>query len=283
MTSEGRRREKVFPVLPTLLTLGNAVCGFGAITFATKVGPVDAEDNSLLIAGLLIFLAMILDALDGHVARWTNQTTQFGAQLDSLCDAISFGVAPGLLMLKFPQVYHPLYHPRLLWVIAMLFMVCAVLRLARFNLESADEDTHDSFTGLPSPAAAGAIASLTVALPGVRDLMDPAMMETTQVIGSVLMAVITRGLPVFTLILACLMVSRIRYPHVSNQVLRGRESFRQILQLVFATVAVLALHNLAIPLIFCYFVLAPPLRAIWAKLAVYRSWARLQPSDGTRS
>ena len=101
----------MFAVVPTLLTLGNAVCGFGSITFATKVGPGVTEGNELLVAALLLLAAMVFDMLDGHAARWAKMTSDFGAQLDSLCDVISFGVAPAFIMLKFPQVHH-LYHPR---------------------------------------------------------------------------------------------------------------------------------------------------------------------------
>ncbi len=95
------RRQKMFAVLPTLLTLGNAVCGFGAITFAAKVGLAErlgwgrTNTDCLWMAAVLIFLAMVFDMLDGRAARWAKQTSQFGAELDSLCDAISFGVAGG--------------------------------------------------------------------------------------------------------------------------------------------------------------------------------------------
>ena len=100
------KKRKMFAVLPTLLTLGNAACGFGAITFAAKVGPQIPAENHLVIAALLIFLAMVFDMLDGSVARLTDQTSEFGAQLDSLCDAVSFGVAPAFLMLHFTRADH---------------------------------------------------------------------------------------------------------------------------------------------------------------------------------
>ena len=90
----------MFAVFPTLLTLGNAACGFSAITFAAKVGPDPAGEHDLFLSAVFIFLAMLFDMLDGSVARWAKQTSEFGAQLDSLCDAISFGVAPAFLMLK---------------------------------------------------------------------------------------------------------------------------------------------------------------------------------------
>src|SRR5579872_6872536 len=166
------RRQRMFAVLPTMLTLGNAVCGFGAITFAAKVGLIQpmgwgrSDTECLWIAAALIFLAMVFDMLDGRAARWAKQSSQFGAELDSLCDAISFGVAPAFILVKFS----PDFHPRLLWVIAVLYVVCAILRLARFNVETDDEDSHDYFSGLPSPAAAGAVASFMIADPELVDL-----------------------------------------------------------------------------------------------------------------
>src|SRR5579872_4016313 len=126
------RRQKLFAVLPTLLTLGNAVCGFGAITFAAKVGlePYGlgrSDTECLWIAAILIFLAMVFDMLDGRAARWAKQTSEFGAELDSLCDAVSFGVAPAVILIKFSAEAHPsmsMPAARLLWVIAVLFVVC---------------------------------------------------------------------------------------------------------------------------------------------------------------
>jgi len=277
------RKERVFAVVPTLLTLGNAVCGFGSITFATKVGPGVAEGNHLLVAALLLLAAMVFDMLDGHAARWAKMTSHFGAQLDSLCDAISFGVAPAFLMLKFPQV-HSLYHPRLLWVVALLYVLCAVMRLARFNVETGEEDSHQTFSGLPSPAAAGTIASLVIAVPGLEQLADVSASPASQTIGGWLMGAIALGMPLVTLGLACLMVSRIRYPHVFNQLFRGRRNFRHLLQLVFAAAAILLVHELAVPLIFLYFVLGSPLRALWTEFVSRRlPRADRQPSGESRT
>ena len=258
------RRPQAFAVVPTLLTLGNAVCGFGSITFASKVGYdfSEADLHYMFIAGVLIFAAMAFDALDGSVARWTKQTSGFGAQLDSLCDVISFGVAPAFVMLEIS--WH--YHPRLLWVIAVLFTLCAVLRLARFNVETDDDDKHETFSGLPSPAAAGTVASFAIALPGLHTLTDPSMSLVSQETGDWLITATSLCIPVVTLIIACLMVSRIRYPHVFNQWFRGRRNFQHLVQLIFALVAVFAVHELALPLIFLYFVFASPVRAAWTEL-----------------
>lgn len=254
-----RRRELLFPVFPTLMTLGNAVCGFGSITFAAKAVPQGPHSNDLLlIAGLLILAASVFDMLDGQVARWTNQTSKFGMQLDSLCDAVSFGAAPAFLLLKFPD----LHGNRLVWVIASLYLVCALLRLARFNVQNEEENSHEWFTGLPSPAAAGAIVSFAIAMPGLADWTDPSMSETAQWFGNCLITITARGLPVFALVVACLMVSRIRYPHYLNELVRGRRPFQHLMEVVFAIAAVAAVHELALPIIFSFFVLASPTRAL---------------------
>jgi CDP-diacylglycerol--serine O-phosphatidyltransferase len=169
-------------------------------------------------------------------------------------------------MLKFPQVLvDHAYHPRLLWVIAVLYTLCAVLRLARFNVETDEQDSHDSFSGLPSPAAAGTVASFAIILPELQKLG-----ETHSMLGTWLMQAAYFLLPLVTLAVACLMVSRIRYPHYFNQLFRGRRNFQHLVLLTFALVAVFAVHELAIPLILMYFVLASPLRAFGSRLVMHR-------------
>jgi CDP-diacylglycerol---serine O-phosphatidyltransferase len=261
------RRRRMVAIIPSLLTLGNAVCGFGCITYAAKVGPETATPNDLYFAALLIFAAMVFDALDGPVARFARQTSAFGAQLDSLSDAISFGVAPAFLMLKFSPV---LFHPRLLWVIAVLYMLCAVMRLARFNVTQDNEPAHEYFRGLPSPAAAGMVASLVVIAPGLERLTTPEMKESAQRMGEFLIAATSTALPVVTLIVACLMVSRIRYPHVFNQFFRGRHTYQHFVKLIFALVVVFLIHELAIPVVLFYFVISSPLRAVWTRFVLPR-------------
>ncbi len=262
------RRQKVFAVLPTLLTLCNAACGFGAITIAAKIGPEQIGGPELLVtAGQLIFLAMLFDMLDGSAARLTNQTSDFGAQLDSLCDAISFGVAPGFILLQLANPDHHLlmqvafpFPPRLLWAIAVLFMACAILRLARFNVESDEEDSHEYFSGLPSPAAAGVVASFPI---GIRELNE--RLSTASLLSKYLLPTLAIILPLITLAAAVLMVSRFRYAHVFNQMIRGRRSRVQILQIVFAIVLVFVVKELALPVLFCAFAFSSPVRALWQR------------------
>ena len=104
------RPIRTISVFPTLLTLGNLICGFFAIVVAARIEkPVQAsrrrhrlsiDTYNVMLSGWLIFVAMIFDGLDGYVARLARTSSDFGAQLDSLCDVVSFGVAPGFLLVK---------------------------------------------------------------------------------------------------------------------------------------------------------------------------------------
>jgi CDP-diacylglycerol--serine O-phosphatidyltransferase len=272
------RRERVFGVLPTLLTLGNAVCGFGAITFAAKVGlepygwgrnPTDC----LWIAAILIFLAMVFDMLDGRAARWAKQTSEFGAELDSLCDAVSFGVAPAVMLIKFTAGAHsPMFVARILWMIAVLYVACAILRLARFNVETDDEDTHEYFSGLPSPAAAGTVASFMIALPELESLAGPLPEDAGRFdlfvhdVAAAVLPALQFVLPVVALACACLMVSRVRYSHVFNQWFRGRRSYRHILRVILGLAIAVMFKELAVPLVFVLFSFEAPIRSGWRAL-----------------
>jgi CDP-diacylglycerol--serine O-phosphatidyltransferase len=273
----------MFSVLPTLLTLGNAACGFGSITFAAKVGPDHVGGHDLFISALLIFLAMLFDMLDGSVARWAKHTTDFGAQLDSLCDGLSFGVAPAFLMLRFNHSMVGLveqgldaptemrldpfitYHPRLLWVIGALFALCALLRLARFNVETEEDDSHEYFSGLPSPAAAATVASFPIAMNGLRQWADTPGSFEYRVMEWLIPAAHV-ALPLITLCVAVLMVSRFKYAHVFNQFFRGQRSRTHLIQLIFTIAAVFLVREMAMPLIFCVFAFTPPVRACWSEL-----------------
>ena len=263
-TEKRTRRQKMVAVLPTMLTLGNAACGFGAITFAAKVGPEDLPtgESLLFISALLIFLAMLFDMLDGGAARLTNQTSEFGAELDSKCDVISFGVAPAFLMLQFCNQYHS----RLLWVIAALFVMCVVLRLARFNVETDEDDTHDFFNGLPSPAAAGVIASFPIAMHGLNRITTMGAEHFMHRVATWLTPAVVIALPFITLAVACLMVSKIRYTHVFSQLFRGKRNRQHVIQLVFTLAAIYMAREMAVPLIFCYFAFASPIRALWTEV-----------------
>ncbi len=277
---------RLIAVFPTLLTLGNAACGFGAITFAAKVtaNTPDAPGHGpLFYSALLIFGGMLFDMFDGAAARLTGNTSELGAELDSLCDAITFGVAPAFLMLQF--VNHPLwsqfslpfiYPGRLVWTIGALYVVCAVLRLARFNIETEEDDAHDSFSGLPSPAAAGAVAAFPIAFPELLAMAEPGNPQA-KVVASVLIPAVKIVLPLVALTVAMLMVSRIPYPHFGTQLIRGRGPRKTILQVVFAAAAMAWVHELVVPLAFCYFAFGAPLMRGWERLWNLRSPQSAEP------
>ncbi len=250
-------RHLTLPVLPTMFTLANGVCGLGAITLATNHTPGVSQTDLTFYAGLLVFLGMLFDVLDGYVARVTRQTSSFGKELDSLCDMVTFGVAPVFIMLTFADAFQR----RLLWGIGVLYAVSAILRLARFNVQKNEHTGTNFFQGLPTPAAAGVLASFAIARPSLEQLADPLMAEATQELGVQLMSVTMIGVPLLTVALAWLMVSRIRYPHIARELAR-RRSFSQLVEAVFALVIAVTLHELALPLLFCYFVFAPPVNQL---------------------
>lgn len=247
---------KKIAILPTLLTLGNAVCGFAAIVVASKINTSASEADVagwFLASGGLIFLAMLFDALDGYAARLTKSASDFGGQLDSLCDALSFGAAPAFLLLKLTQEWDAPMVRKVVGVIAALYMMCALLRLARFNLENApDPNAHKRFKGLPSPAAAGCVASLAILraeLPSHAWVSEPALRQCLLAFA-----------PVGTLAAALLMVSRFSYPHVVNQLLRRRRSFSVIVQVVLAVCFLWIVQEQAPFLMFWGYALYAPAR-----------------------
>ncbi len=256
---------KKIAVVPTLLTLGNAICGFAAIALASKIGTAEITDHERFFAfsGWLIIGAMIFDMFDGYVARLSKTASKFGGELDSLCDAISFGLAPAFLVLKMGPGWEPrpLLH-QLLAGIAVLYMVCTILRLARFNVDnSPDPGAHKRFRGLPSPAAAGCLASLAVLrgeLPGKLAMywpeIDPAAVQRT------VQQWVEALAPVGALVVALLMVSRVPFPHVTKQVFKGKRYVGHLIQLLLVGLIVVLVHEFALVLLFWIYALGIPLR-----------------------
>lgn len=238
--------------LPSLATLGNAICGFGAMYVAALERNPHWTDHwtqfffeyQYLASAYLIFIAMIFDGLDGRLARFTRHTTDFGGQLDSMADVISFGCAPAFLALQLFHSYYPeLPIPllgRTVWAIAALYVSCAAIRLARFNVSNEHgEQHHFSFLGLPSPGAGAAVAAFV--------LMQQDLWEHWTLYGSVAArrASLTcvAFLPVLVLITGLLMVSAIRYPHLVNRHLRGRRSIGQLLLVLVALLLLVIVHR----------------------------------------
>jgi CDP-diacylglycerol---serine O-phosphatidyltransferase len=238
------RRLKEVPVLPSLVTLGNLFFGFLAIAKvadALRLAVPGAQFQAVLpyfeLASILVFVAMLCDALDGRVARMTGQATPFGAQLDSLADMVTFGVTPAFLA-KVLVDWHaqvdgnrllPL-HPKLFYSAAAVYVVCAALRLARYNVEAGgDEDDHTEFKGLPSPAAAAVVCAL-VALFCTRH--DPQAEVGKWLFGPQRFNGIVVAMPFVLVGLGLLMVSRVPYPHAVSYVFKGRHSMPFLAALV---------------------------------------------------
>jgi CDP-diacylglycerol--serine O-phosphatidyltransferase len=244
-----RQRLKYITILPSLVTILNGICGFTAIVFASKgatLGP--GGFSCFAMSGYMVVLAMIADMLDGRLARMNQSTSSFGGQLDSLCDIISFGVAPAFLILKVLEEklagfagLNPTAATlleRFIWVAVAGYLSCAAIRLARFNVENEeDESAHMSFIGLPTPGAAGVIVSLVILhqdkLPSLN--------------------VIIYALPFCALGSAALMVSRIRYPHILNQYLRGKKPFSYLIRVLLLLAFLIWNIQVAMVLIFCSF------------------------------
>ena len=227
-------------VLPSFVTVLNALSGLGAIHYATKdaIGSLtEASLSNLQTAAWLLGLSMLFDMLDGRLARMTRRTSDFGGQLDSLCDAISFGVAPAILMLrtvtpilaKINTLGHDWHLERIVWSVAGVYLACAVLRLARFNVENEpDEAAHMDFRGLPTPGAAAAIASLVLLFERLtRVRIDPALLDRTW-----FLAASGGAIALVTLAAGLLMVSRFKYPHLINHYVRGRKPISYLVKLI---------------------------------------------------
>jgi CDP-diacylglycerol--serine O-phosphatidyltransferase len=154
-TRNPRRRQSIY-LLPNLFTTACLFSGFYAI--------VMAMNNQFAQASVAIFVAMVLDSLDGRVARLTNTTSDFGANYDSLADMVSFGVAPALIAYEWALQGMG----KLGWLAAFIYVAGAALRLARFNTNAAVIDKR-FFQGLPSPAAAALVAGLIWLVTDLRE------------------------------------------------------------------------------------------------------------------
>jgi CDP-diacylglycerol--serine O-phosphatidyltransferase len=267
-------------ILPTLFTLGNLVCGFFAIVVLSRIerpltdvpqpapritleSPrefIESSDptHNLMLCGALILLAMLFDAVDGQLARITRGVSDFGAQLDSLCDLVSFGLAPAILLVKMcPEFTY--WHRDAIWTVAAAFACCAALRLARFNVETDEGDEHTLFAGLPTPAAAATIGSFAILSYNLRN-------ETAVVIHENFHAYdlwMQRLLPIFAILISILMVSRLPYPHPLTQFVRGQRSFAHLVAILFSLMIILITFSYAIPLLCVLFIIWPPVRYVW--------------------
>jgi len=215
-----QEHEPRIPVLPTLMTAGNILCGFVAILQIFD-GRHLAMNQHYHYAIVFILLACLFDALDGRVARMGGTESPFGRELDSLADIVSFGVAPALLVHDI--VLKEIDTPKGLgWLISCVYLVCGAMRLARFNcLAAADvKCSMKGFRGCPIPAAAGVISSLTLLIIWL-DSNEHEIGNWKYVLAG-LMA-----------LLSYLMVSDLEYPSFKAVNWRTKRSFHWVLVTIF--------------------------------------------------
>jgi CDP-diacylglycerol--serine O-phosphatidyltransferase len=239
-----RRLERSVFVLPGLFTVGNIFCGYYAI-LATMHGDYSHAAHA-------IGVAIILDMLDGRIARLTNSCTGFGLQLDSLADVISFGIAPSVLAFVWGL---SAVEPRLAWTAAFTFTICGAMRLARFNVQ-AGELKH--FVGLPIPAAGGAIAAIVHFF---GEPIENPLSSNLMVIG--------------VFFIAFLMISTIRYSSLKHLTL-GRKSHLTILVIALLVALIFNYSRptlLTLALTYC---ISGPL------MRVYTVLRRKRSSDGLK-
>ena len=249
--SSARPRPRGIYLLPNLFTSGGLFAGFFAIIAATQ--------GRFSEASIAVFVAAILDGLDGRVARLTNTQSEFGVQYDSLADLISFGMAPAMVMYHWALAELQFDGPtagKIGWAVAFLYVACAALRLARFNTQVGVVDKR-WFVGLASPAAAAVVMSVIWTLDSRLNLSG------WQVRWLALVVTAVAGL---------LMVSRIRYFSFKSLPFGGRVPFVSVLA-ALGLLVLLAIDTAPVLLVgSTIYLLSGPVQWLWGKL-----WRRRQP------
>jgi CDP-diacylglycerol--serine O-phosphatidyltransferase len=226
--------EKGKYLLPSLMTTANIFCGF--------YGIIAAISGMFYRASFAVLIAVVFDFFDGRIARWTNSTSDFGIEYDSLADLLSFGVAPGLIL--YAWALQPM--GKVGWLATFFFIIGSALRLARFNAQAGKGGGFD-FTGLPIPAAAGMVASLVILGREFIILEDPHPV----VVG------------VFTCILAVLMISKIRYRSLKNMEFHLKKPLLVTISLLLSLYVLTVMPELALFLLFFLYAFSGPFERVF--------------------
>ena len=236
MTDKIRSKRGIY-LLPSVLTTFGMFAGFYSI--------ISSINGDFTIAAISILIAMFWDTLDGRVARLTNTQSAFGAEYDSLADLVSFGLAPALLVYQWT-----LYElGRFGWLAAFVYLACAALRLARFNTQVGIADKR-YFQGLPSPAAAGVIASMIWLKIWTFASFDSDVISLGYYLGA--------GI---TILCGLLMVSNIRY-YSFKEFDSKKASFRFLLIVILSLIILVSKPNIILFTGFFVYLLSGPLITI---------------------
>lgn len=230
-------RRKGIYLLPNLFTTSALFAGFFAV--------IAGINGDFTAASVAIFIAMVLDGLDGRVARMTNTQSAFGAEYDSLSDMLSFGVAPALV--AFTWILQDIGKTG--WVVAFLYVACAALRLARFNVQIGSVDKK-WFIGLPSPSAAALVAASVWTFHSFD----------AEAFGFKLLMLVIVGAA------GVLMVSNIRYYSFKDIDLKGPVPFVVLLAIVLGFVVISVEPSVMLLLLFATYVVSGPVMAAMRKL-----------------
>ena len=236
MTEKIRSKRGIY-LLPSVLTTFGMFAGFYSI--------ISSINGDFTIAAISILIAMFWDTLDGRVARLTNTQSAFGAEYDSLADLVSFGLAPALLVYQWT-----LYDlGRFGWLAAFVYLACAALRLARFNTQVGIADKR-YFQGLPSPAAAGVIASMIWLKIWTFASFDSDVISLGYYLGA--------GI---TILCGLLMVSNIRY-YSFKEFDSKKASFRFLLIVILSLIILVSKPNIILFTGFFVYLLSGPVITI---------------------
>lgn len=231
-----QERLKIY-FLPNLMTAGNLVCGFVALTKIVEADLTSGNYHDIRYALGFILLACIFDLLDGRVARMGGVESPFGREFDSLADVISFGVAPAFLVHRIVLKDVFIHNQEIGWFIASFYLICGALRLARFNCLSAmGIGSGKEFSGFPIPAAASLVASLTLFI----------MWWEGKNFSN---GTWRYALPVIMVFLSVMMVSEVKYPSFKTLDLRAKRTFTKMVVVVLVISFLIMLRNIILPIV----------------------------------
>jgi CDP-diacylglycerol--serine O-phosphatidyltransferase len=229
-----------------------------------------------MVAGYLVLLGMLFDAFDGKVARMVKGSTELGAQLDSLCDLVTFGVVPAFMIVQMNLGGDPRW-VHMVWFLSLAYFLGALLRLARFNVEnSPEEEAHLCFKGLPSPAAAGCVASLVIFQAYVLQARQAEFIwfrqlgvleDMQELAGS-----ITYIMPFLAIFLGFTMVSsRLKFEHIGSRIFAAAHSWEFFVSLIFAAVLLAVVPEVFLPIAFVGYLIWTPVKFIFRLVFFGRS------------
>lgn len=287
-----RRKLRAVGALPTLMTLGNLIFGFAAVYFCMR-GVMTGGNSEIFVnnealpgqvverllptwlalSAYFVFFAMICDTLDGRLARLTRRTSDFGGQLDSLADMVSFGVAPAMMMIALigrqvqlgqltgDWLVTPLGEKfgRAIWLMGAAYVACVAIRLARYNVEIIiAKNAANQFRGLPSPGGAASMCSIILLHEWIAGTSGD-------------YAWLVKALPVVAVTLAVLMVSRIPYVHFANVYLRRRQPVTRVWMYLAGAFLVILAPQFALPVLANVYAASGPVMWLFQR---FTGWVR---------